>query len=193
MTSKFKTLAIASNNFTNADYESALRAYADVLRDFPHSKEAYNGAILSEMAMSGEDAAEALFDYYEVLKSENKEDADSIIGEILSSLDGSMADLGSIFSDTLADKLEYEDGILYQDFKDIVSKENNFKTIFENIMFSTKVIITDKDDFIDFLESLLENNFKEMAINYIEGALSVYPNDKKIRNLLKKFNQSEIT
>ncbi|MDF1876016.1 hypothetical protein JHD48_09735, partial [Sulfurimonas sp. SAG-AH-194-I05] len=80
---KFKTLAQAKDSFSRADYKNALRLFADVLQNFPNSKEAYNGVILSEMAMSGESGAEALFDYYEILKEEDQEVADNIMGEIL--------------------------------------------------------------------------------------------------------------
>ena len=69
---KYKTLALANESFSKSDYEQALRTYALVLKDYPHSKEAYNGAILSEMAMSGESGAEALFDYYTVLRQVGK-------------------------------------------------------------------------------------------------------------------------
>jgi len=51
-------------------------------------------------------------------------------------------------------------------------------------MFSTRVIITAKDDFIDFLDLLLHNDFKEMGLAYLETALKTYPNDTKLRKLL---------
>jgi hypothetical protein len=53
-------------------------------------------------------------------------------------------------------------------------------------MFSTTVIITKKEDFIDFLDQLIEHGFEEMALTYLESALSVYPSDKLLRKLLKK-------
>ena len=59
---KYKTLALANESFNQENYEEALRQYAQVLQDYPESKEAFNGAILAEMAMSGEEAAEALFE-----------------------------------------------------------------------------------------------------------------------------------
>ena len=42
------------------------------------------------------------------------------------------------------------------------------------------------EDFIDFLENLIEHNFTEMALTYLENALSVYPSDMFLRKLLKK-------
>jgi tetratricopeptide (TPR) repeat protein len=184
--SKFKTLTQAKDSFSKSDYKNALEKFAAVLQNFPNSKEAYNGVILAEMAMSGEGGAEALFDYYEVLKEEDKEQADIIMSQILQNMDGSLEKLREVFAEPLRDRVEFEDGILYKDFKTLVDDGGNFKEIFENIMFSTRVIITQKEDFVDFLDKLIEHDFAEMALTYLENALSVYPSDKLLRKLLKK-------
>lgn len=184
--SKYKTLSQAKDSFSKSDYKNALEKFAAVLQNFPNSKEAYNGVILAEMAMSGEGGAEALFDYYEILKEEDKEQADIIMSNILQNMDGSLEKLREVFAEPLRDRLEYEDGILYKDFKSIIDSGESFKETFENIMFSTKVIITQREDFIDFLDNLIEHDFAEMALSYLENALSVYPSDKLLRKLLKK-------
>ena len=184
--SKFKILTQAKDSFSKSKFEEAMNQFGLVLQSYPNSKEAYNGVILSEMAMSGESGAEALFDYYEILKEEDRESADTIMGEILQSMDGSLEKLSQVFAQPLRDRLEFEDGILYQDFKDILAQGAGFKETFENIMFSTRVIITQKEDFIDFLDRLIEHGFEEMALTYLENALGAYPSDKLLRNLLKK-------
>ena len=189
--SKYKTLTQAKESFSKAEYKSALEKFAEVLQNYPNSKEAFNGVILSEMALSGEDGAEALFDYYEVLKEEDKEQADIIMGEILESIDGSLEKLSEVFAEPLRERLEYEDGILYGDFKKLIDDGGDFKEVFENIMFSTRVIITKKEDFIDFLEKLIAHGFSEMALSYLENALSVYPTEKALRKLLKKLIKGE--
>ena len=190
--SKHKTLSKAKESFSKSNYKDALEKFAQVLQNFPNSKEAYNGVILSEMAMSGEGGAEALFDYYEVLKEEDKESADIIIDEILQNLDGALEKISEVLAEPIANKLIYEDGILYDDFKAIVESGNDFRETFENIMFSTKVIITQKEDFIDFLDTLIEHNFSEMAFSYLENALNVYPNDMQLIKLLEKLSLQKI-
>jgi tetratricopeptide (TPR) repeat protein len=189
--SKFKTLTQAKDSFSQADYKNALEKFAYVLQNYPNSKEAYNGVILSEMAMSGEGGAEALFDYYEILKEEDQEAADSIMGDILQNMDGTLEKLGEIFAEPLRERIELEDGILYQDFKNIIDQGESFKDTFENIMFSTKVIITEKADFIDFLENLMDHGYADMALSYLENALSVYPSDVLLRKLLKKLAKAK--
>jgi len=187
---KYKTLALANESFNQENYEEALRQYAQVLQDYPESKEAFNGAILAEMAMSGEEAAEALFDYYEVLREEDAEQADTVIAEILQTMDGTVDQLTSLFNEPMRQRLDYEDGILYDDFRQLVKEQGDFKTIFENIMFSTRVLITEKEEFIDFLSQLNRHGYHKMAMNYIETALSMYPNDDQLRALLRDILKS---
>ncbi len=191
--SKYKILTQAKDSFSKADFKNALEQFAQVLQNYPNSKEAYNGVILAEMAMSGEGGAEALFDYYEILKEDDKEQADFIMEEILQNMDGSLEKLSEVFAEPLRDRLELEDGILYQDFKAIINEGESFKETFENIMFSTRVIITKKEDFIDFLDNLIDNDFQEMALTYLENALSVYPSDELLRKLLKKLAKGNIS
>ncbi|MGE4420062.1 MAG: hypothetical protein AB7D38_09560 [Sulfurimonas sp.] len=184
--SKHKILSQAKDSFSKSDYKNALEKFAAVLQNFPNSKEAYNGVILAEMALSGEGGAEALFDYYEILKEEDKEQADIIMSDILQNMDGSMERLSEVFAQPIRDRIELEDGILYKDFKALIDEGESFKETFENIMFSTRVIITQKEDFVDFLENLIEHGFAEMALSYLENALSVYPSDILLRKLLRK-------
>jgi len=180
----YKSLALANESFNQEKYEQALRQYAQVLQDYPESKEAYNRAILTEMAMSGEEAAEALFDYYEVLREEDAEQADTVISEILQTMEGTVEQLSGFFTEPMRHRLEYEDGILYNDFRALVEEQGDFKTLFENIMFSTRVLITEKEEFVDFLTQLTRHGYEKMAMNYIETALSMYPNDEQLRGLL---------
>jgi hypothetical protein len=144
------------------------------------------------MAIGGEAGAQALFDYYAILKDEDKEQADTVISEILETMDGTLEHLAALFSENAAQqRIEYIDGILYGEFKELVIEENDFKRIFENIMFSTKVIITEKEDFVDFLDNLITNGYSEMAMSYLEGALGVYPNDAQLRNLLRRLAKGD--
>lgn len=186
LTKLSKTLNKANEYFLAGQYADAIREYSFALKTNPLSKEAYNGAILSDMAISGENGAEALFDYYAILRGEDAQQADVVISEILETMDGTLEQLSTLFNDTMKQRMAYEDGIMYKEFKELVQEENDFNRIFENIMFSTRVIITEKEDFVDFLDNLIDHGYKEMALGYLESALGVYPNDKQLRNLLRR-------
>ena len=186
--SKFKILSQAKESFSSAQYENAMKQFSQVLQSYPNSKEALNGVILSEMAMSGEGGAEALFDYYEVLRNESKEEADTIMHNLLQNMDTTLEKISEALREPIMDRVEYEDGILYQDFKLMIEDGNDFKEIFENIMFSTKVIITSKADFLDFLENLVEHNFEKVALSYLGNAITSYPSDELLQKLLLKLS-----
>lgn len=187
-----KSLNIANDYYLAGKYSEALREYSLILRDYPNTKEAYNGAILADMAMSGESGADALFDYYTILRSEDAESADNVISEILETMDGTLDQLSGLFTESIKQRLTYEDGILYNEFKELIASDGDFQRIFENIMFSTRVIITEKEDFVDFLDNLIDHGYKEMALSYLESALGVYPNDKQLRNLLRRLAKGNL-
>ena len=59
-------------------------------------------------------------------------------------------------------------------------------------MFSTRVVISEKRDFISFLDDLVTNGFNEMALNYLESASAIFPSSKKIRDLFDKIHQKDL-
>lgn len=174
-------------SFYNKNFESALLNFSLALEKEPDSKEARISAILSDLAMEKEDEAIALYEYYLVSKDSGSEDPEKMIEEIINSVDFTLESLEALFfEDEIEAKIDEENGIAYDDFKLFIENKNSFKEAFEDIMFSTKVIIHKKDDFIDFLEKLIDNGFKDMSLNYFESAVQMFPNDEKLLSLVKK-------
>ncbi len=186
---KFKERA--KDSFFKREYKNALFNYALSLKEYPDDEESKLGALLCDLALEHEEEAMALFEYYEISKSQDNIDTQKIVKEIIESVDSSMDAISSIFKNYMNEKILFEDGIEYEDFKHIVKERGNFKAVFEDIMFSTRVIISKKEDFLDFLSNLLENGFEEMALNYIEDALKIFPNDKKLQALLEKMGDKK--
>ena len=183
--SRDKLLQLANDNFGRQEYDAALLNFSLVLQEFPDDQEARTGAILTEMAMSHEEGAQALYDYYTVLQSTDKEEASVVMEEIINSMDGGIEKITSILETLKTDEIVYEDGITYEEFKQLVADRGEFKRAFEDVMFSTKVLISTREDFIDFLENLAQHGFSEMAMNYTETALQTFPNDERIREVLR--------
>jgi len=181
-----KILERAENYFYSGEYEEAMRIYGLLLKDFPDLQEARIGAILSDIANENDEEAQALFEYYQVLKNENNEDAEKIIEEMIVSLDDALEKISSILDGALLGKDEYVNGINYEDFKELVRQRGSFRRAFEDIMFSTRVVITDKNDLLDFLQQLVNNGFNDMAMRYIEGVALAYPGEEKLQDLIKK-------
>ena len=181
-----KILERAENYFYSGNYEEAMRMYGILLKDFPDLQEARIGAILSDIANENDEEAQALFEYYQVLKNEDNENAEKIIEEMIVSLDDALEKISSLLDGTLLGKDEYVNGINYNDFKELVRQRGSFRRAFEDIMFSTRVVITEKNDLLDFLQQLVNNGFNEMAMRYIEGVAIAYPGEEKIQDLIKK-------
>lgn len=172
----------AEGEFLKGDFSSALRDYGLLLKDYPLLDEAKVGVYLSDLGIDSSEEAQALFDYYYAIKDE-KENAVEIIDSLIRSLDNSKDALQQLLVDPIQEQLEYSDGIRYSDFLELVESRGSFKKAFEDIMFSTKVIITEKDEFIDFVKKLTSEGFDEMALSYLDASSTLFGNDQDILTL----------
>ena len=169
----------AESEFLQGNYAKALRSYGLILRDYPTLDEAKIGVYLSDLGIESEEEAQALFDYYQMIKSE-KENAVDIIDGLIENLDTSKHKLQELLVEPIEEQIEYGDGIRYSDFQKLVKSRGSFKKTFEDIMFSTKVVITNKDEFIDFVTQLANEGFDEMALGYLDASSSLFGNDQDI-------------
>jgi tetratricopeptide (TPR) repeat protein len=169
----------AETEFLEGDFTNALRDYGLLLKDYPSMDEAKVGVYLSDLGIESSEEAQALFDYYQVIKDE-KENAVEIIDSLIRSLDNSKDTLKELLLDPLEEQIEYSEGIRYSDFLKLVESRGSFKKAFEDIMFSTKVVITNKDEFIDFVTKLTEEGFDEMALSYLDASSSLFGNDQDV-------------
>jgi len=180
----------AEQFFNEEKYEQALLSYAEILKRNPYSRKAQMLVILTEMVMNNESGGEALYDYYSILLEENIPNSEDIIQNILDSIDNKQLEFNKLLNEPLKEQLMYADGISYTDFKEIAVKEKGFKRAFEDIVFTTKVIITTKRELVDFLNNLIKYGFYSAALNYLEGALTTFPNDKSLQFLAKKLQMN---
>lgn len=169
----------AEAEFLKGDYANALRSYGLILKDYPTLDEAKIGVYLSDLGVESKEEAQALFDYYQVIKDE-QDNAVDIIDGIIENLDTSKKQIQELLVDPVEEQIEYGDGIRYSDFLRLVESRGSFKKTFEDIMFSTKVVITNKDEFIDFVTRLSNEGFDEMALGYLDASSSLFGNDQDI-------------
>ena len=169
----------AEAEFLKGDYTNALRSYGLILKDYPTLDEAKIGVYLSDLGIESQEEAQALFDYYQVIKDE-QDNAVDIIDGIIENLDTSKKQIQELLVDPIEEQVEYGDGIRYSDFLHLVESRGSFKKTFEDIMFSTKVVITNKDEFIDFVTQLSNEGFDEMALGYLDASSSLFGNDQDI-------------
>ena len=186
-----KHLEAAEKQFLSRNYERSLFYYSLAGQDDPDSKDVKVGILLCDLASEMENEAQSLFDYYVIAKKESADNAAELLEKIIQSIDGVFNATSEMLLHPINQRFDYENAISYEDFQNIVAKRGDFKRAFEDIMFSTNVIISDKKDFISFLESLVGNGFDEIALNYLESASSIFPSSKKIRDLFDKLSQRE--
>lgn len=178
----------AEEQFTSGEYSKSLQSYGLLLKDNPDLGEAKVGVFLSDLGLESEDDAQALFDYYQVIKSE-KENPEEIINNIIDTLDNSKNSLQELLIDPLTEQAEYEDGIRYDDFLQLIEDRGSFKKAFEDIMFSTKVVITGKEEFIDFIKYLAQEGFSDVAISYLDSAINTFGDDQNLFKLYEIFDK----
>jgi hypothetical protein len=169
----------AEHEFLRGDYMNALRSYGLILKDYPTLDEAKIGVYLSDLGSESEEEAQALFDYYQLIKTE-RDNAVDIIDGLIENLDSSKQQIQELVLDPVQEQVEYSDGIRYSDFLQLVESRGSFKKTFEDIMFSTKVVITNKDEFIDFVTRLSKEGFGEMALGYLDASSQLFGNDQEI-------------
>lgn len=187
---KYKERGIDS--FYQRDFKNALFNFSLALREAPEDKEVRMCAILADLALEKEEEAMALFEYYTMSRSEENADSEAILEEIIDSLDVGLEKLASLFeSQSVEDRLQEENGITYEDFITLIHERGDFRKAFEDIMFSTKVLISKKEDFIDFLELLIDNGFTEMSLSYLESAVSMFPGDDRLQILFQKAQEQQ--
>ena len=184
----------AVNYFSKKEFKNALLYFSLSANEGTLEIESKIGALISDFAMENESEAEALFEYFLVSKSGEFRDLDELYDEISQIIDDLSFDEEEYqeLSD-LENFLNEDNSIKYEDFIELINQRGNFKKAFEDIMFSTKVLISKKDDFVDFLDKLIDNGFTDISMNYIENAIAVFPNDQQLISLIKKVQNLEDT
>ncbi len=164
-----KVLEQAHTLFSKKEYDKALFLYSQAVSLYPTNIEYQLYCIFCDVSFENEEKAQNLFEYFNVSKDIDFNDAVKFIEETLDAYDNDndkMVNLLKNISDTNVESLN---AIEYKDFMELVEDRGSFKEAYQDIMFSTKVAITSKDDLVDFIDKLIENNFNDTAYSYLEG------------------------
>jgi tetratricopeptide (TPR) repeat protein len=181
-------LSRAEELFTSGKYENALTTYGLLLKEYPAQSDAQIGVYLCDIGMESGEEAQALFDYYQIIKSE-QEDASEVMVKILSSLDSDKDEITKLLKHD-GDKLEYKDGIGYQEFLQFIEERGDFKRAFEDVMFSTKVILKNREEYISFISELIEKGQQELALQFLDSIGNTFENDQDIYALYHKIKEN---
>ncbi|WP_456432466.1 hypothetical protein [Nitratifractor sp.] len=178
MTNKRVLLKRAEEQFLNRDYDNALKIYSLVLQEDPQLRDARIGVILSDMGLENDEDAQALFDYYQAIKHSDA-NAEKVIDELMEAIYATRV----VIREQLIGGLEeaaLAEGIRYKDFLKLVEGKGDFREAFEDIMFSTKVYIRSRDEFIDFIKRLAEAGLHDIAAKHLDAHAETFGNDQEI-------------
>jgi len=180
-------LTRAEEQFTSGKYENALRTYGLLLTQYPSDSDAQIGVYLCDIGLESAEEAQALFDYYQIIKNE-QDDASEVMVNLLTTLDVSQGKVAEILNSN-EDKAEYKDGIGYEDFLRFIDNRGSFKRAFEDIMFSTRVILKNKEEYISFIKKLIEKDQIELATQFLDSLSDGFENDQEIYALYHKLKE----
>jgi len=139
---------------------------------------------LCEVAKQNYDESDMLFEYYQFLKSEDRLDFKEL-NDILEAIEE------EVFSE-LDDDLRDENAITYEDFKNIVLNRVGFKEGLTGVMTSTRLVLRNSDNFLDFIENLLDNGLVDAGISYFETFLEIHGSSSlKTKHIAEKIKNYE--
>ena len=192
MINEDRLLNEANSFFTQRKFEKALFLYSQLSSNFPQNKEYPIYALFCDIATEDEEKAISLFDYFTIVKDENLEEAIRYVEDVINAYDGDIDKMMEILKELSTSTVESLDAIRYEDFKKLIESRGSFRIAFEDIMFSTKVAIENKDDFFDFVTKLIDNDFNTTAYTYLDGFNEYFSYDKEIEKLYKKLEEKKL-
>lgn len=176
----------AESYFSIGDYSNAHALYAELFAKDQNDLESKLGLLLSDMATEREGEAQALYDYYRILKTEEVDTPEQNVIDMLKNLDSGHEFVISLVTNAMQSRYHAYDGIAYGDFREIVEQKGDFKEAFEDLMFSTRVIISEVDEFVEFVGDLIDNGYNDIAMSYLEGLGRGFVVDERVRDLYLK-------
>ncbi len=178
--------------FTERKFDKALFIYSQLSSNFPTNKEYPIYALFCDIASEDVDKAISLYDYFSIVKEEDIDEAITYVEDVVNAYDGDVDKMMEILQDLSASTVDTLDAIRYEDFKRLIESRGSFRVAFEDIMFSTKVAIENKEDFFDFVTKLIDNDFNTTAYSYLDGFNEYFSYDTKLEELYKKLEEKKL-
>jgi nitrate reductase assembly molybdenum cofactor insertion protein NarJ len=66
--------------------------------------------------------------------------------------------------EVLIEDINELNGILYEDIKDLLDSKENI----ENVLFTTKLIFSNNEELVEFMNKLMQFGYEDMAFDYVE-------------------------
>jgi len=182
----------AHSLFTAKQYDKALFLYSQVITSAPTNMEYQIYCLLCDIGHESDEKAQSLFDYFIVAKDENFDEAFKYVTDVVNAFDGDNEKMMQLLKEISHTSVEALNAIEYEDFMELVQSRGSFTQAYQDIMFSTKVAITTKEDLIDFINKLIDNNFNKTAYSYLDGFNEFFSYDEDLTRLYEKLERKNI-
>lgn len=133
-----------------------------------------------------------MFDYFLIAKDTDFNEAVKYVQDVINAYDGDNDKMMYLLKDISSTNVESLNAIDYKDFMLLVESRGSFKEAYQDIMFSTKVAITNKEELIDFINKLIDNNFSKTAYKYLDGFNEFFEYDQDLSALYEKLESIDI-
>jgi tetratricopeptide (TPR) repeat protein len=192
MDSIHNILKQAHSLFSGNNFDDALFLYSQALKYEPKNKEYQLYCIFCDIGNENSKRAQSLFDFFTIAKKEDLQIAISSAFDIIEAYDGNHDKMMELLKEFSQETTQALDAIQYKDFEQLIAQRGSFRVAFEDIMFSTKVALSSKDEFFKFVNQLIDNNFKTTAQYYLDGFNEYFKYDKQMVDLYDKLGKTEI-
>lgn len=170
MSQNFKKIAL--NFFRQKDYKNA-KIYLSLAYEQKPGAALLNLIELCEFALKFPDEGEMLFEFY--MKNCRARSINTEFARILEACESKRTQ-------------PFEAALSYADFLQS-EQQLGFKQSFENIIFANRLVINNKNDFLDFLEKLLEHGYTDTMLGYMESVAQLFAGDEKFMRLQEKLRE----
>ncbi len=182
----------AEEAFEQSDYDRALLYLSLAARQAPEDEHVAVMVLLASLAMEAPDEAHAVAEFYTVARAVDGAHALSMAYTLIDSIENyEVYESAAQLAERFRQRSEEAGAISYDEFRQLVDENDDFKETFEKVIYSTRVVIADKGEFFAFIEELIDNGYTEMALAYIDSANAIFPSDRRLRQLLNKIAKRE--
>ncbi|MDY5949637.1 MAG: hypothetical protein SPJ16_00340 [Helicobacter sp.] len=180
--------ALFNGNFQGAFYLFESAFWLDT-----HDLDSKIGLYLADMGMDFGQEAIGIYDFYQSIlsaeKRSNKHRVQRMILSLIEAFDNKTHKLSKAMQRSKNEAMDSYDAISYADIKALL-KTKDFKEIYSGLPINTKLVFGEKGDFYEFLSLLVQNDYIEALLHYIDSLprydMELIPLIEAANNKLKK-------
>lgn len=161
------TQALLSDDFKGAFYFFESAFWLDT-----NDLDSRIGLYLADMGMDFGQEAVGIYEFYQSIlvneKRSNKHRIQRMILSLIEAFDNKTHKLSKAMQRSKNAAMESYDAINYADIKTLL-KTKDFKEIYSGLPINTKLVFGQKSDFYEFLSLLVQNDYIEALLHYIDS------------------------